>query len=111
MDKISYFTKKASCCCGNLHIRLGCNNRRVCEVYFDLRNSDPCKRSCAEAAGRIITLILQNEFSPAGIINRADIGAIINVLEETGCPDVMYAGKKAALSCAQAAAEVLKAHQ
>ena len=110
MEKVIYFTRKVSCCCGNLHIKLGCNKKRVCEVSLELRNSDQCKRSCAEATGKLITLILRNEFNPVSIINRADIGAVICELEEAECHTVIYDGEKLIPSCAQAVSRVLKTY-
>ncbi len=105
-DGIVTFTRKAQCCCGNLHLKIKYSKKSICGISIDLRNSDKCKRSCAEAMERLISLIFQNEFNPRGLINGMDISAVIRELEKIKC--ALVPKKENTPSCAQAIAQVLR---
>jgi len=100
------FTRKTQCCCGNLHLKIKYSKKSICGISIDLRNSDKCKRSCAEAMERLITLILQNEFNPKSLINGIDICAVIRELENIKC--ALVSKKEKIPSCTQAVARVLR---
>lgn len=100
------FTKKVQCCCGNLYLKIKHSKKSICGISIDLRNSDSCKRSCAEAMERLITLIFQNEFNPRSLINGMDICAVIRELEKVKC--ALVSKKEKIPSCAQAIAQVLR---
>jgi ribonucleoside-diphosphate reductase alpha chain len=87
--------------CGKMYVTVNEDSMGVCEVFTQLGKSGGCTSSQAEAVARLISLALRS-----GV----DQQEIINQLKGIRCPSPTIADGNAVLSCADAIAKALEAH-